>query len=332
MNDTTTETPAAAQKPMRKTAHPFVWLFSGVVMLVCLGAAGAVYLEHRLAQYNTARDLADEARLKRANPSANTLRVVSALQTRVKSLEEELAGAHAQLEEQQGTIAALGTQANPNEEVIAKLEAHTTALATELTTLKETVKEQAQPVNAYAEVLKSFLQLKQHIGAENASSDITAFKAALDRISITPAQLPIRARIADHTGHIEAALTHKLPSRDALATQLHEAIAALKPKPVAESVVAEEPAQVGFWDRLAAFSRKHVRIEPEESAQARDHYDALRRYEESDDFLGAARTISAMGNAPEALTQWHARAKHYLSAQRALSAIEADLTLLVEGA
>lgn len=339
MSDTTTtETPATHASSTRKATHPFVWLFLGVVMLICTGAAGAVYLEHRLAQYNAARDAMDEARLKQQTPSTATLRMLSALQTRVKSLEGELATAHTTLEEQQGTLTQLNTQENPNEKAIAALKTNTEQLTTELAALRETVKEQAMPVNAYAEVLKNFLQLKQHIGTEKADADIAAFKTALDKISITPAQLPIRARIADHTGRIEAALSHTIPSQDVLASELHSAINALKPAPEvkeeSKEVATEETPEVekGFWQRLSDFSRKHVRIEPEAIARARDDYATLRRFEENDDFLGAARAISAMDHAPEPLTKWHARAKHYLSVSRALSGIEADLTLLVEGA
>lgn len=334
MTDTTTTETPTESTATRKAAHPFVWLFMGMVMLICTGAAGAVYLEHRLAEYNAARDAMDEARLKQANPPATTLRMVSALQTRVKSLEEELITAHAKLEEQQGAITQLGNTENPNEEAIATLKTNTEQLTTDLAALKETVKQQAEPVNAYAAVLKNFLQLKQHVGTEKADADIAAFKLALDKISITPAQLPIRARIADHTGRIEAALSHTIPSQDALASELHDAINALKPAPEVKTKTTEATPEetLGFWQRLSDFSRKHVRIEPEADAKARENYDALRRFEESDDFLGAARTISAMDHAPESLTKWHARAKHYLSVARALSAIEADLTLLVEGA
>ncbi len=334
MSDTTTTETPAAQSPVRKPAHPFVWLFLGVVMLICTGAAGAVYLEHRLAEYNTARDAMDDARLKQQTPSATTLRMLSTLQTRVKSLEAELASASSTLKEQQDALAQLNTQDNPNVEAIATLKTSTEQLTTDLAALKETVKEQAEPVNAYAEVLKSFLQLKQHIGTEKADADIAAFKNALDKISITPAQLPIRARIADHTGRIEAALTHRIPSQDVLASELHDAITALKPapEPHEEKSTEEAPEDSSFWQRLSDFSRKHIRIEPEAVAKAREHYETLRRFEESDDFLGAARTISAMDQAPEALTKWHARAKHYLSVSRALSGIEADLTMLVEGA
>lgn len=331
MNDATNPAPEApvAAEPAKR-AHPFVWLFMGVVMLICTGAGGAVYLEHRLAQYNAARERLDAQREQPDDTSATALRMLSSLQMRVKTLEAALTEATKTTQEYHSRLTTLENAPAPDITAMDTLTKQLANTDNKLTELADVVKKQAVPTAAYGAVLRSFLQLKQHIGTEQAAEELSAFEAALAAIAIEPKQLALRANIAENIGHINAALTHDLASRDALLSALRESAASIKPAPI-EPVPQDVTEPTGFWDRLAAFSRRHVRIEPEAQAQARDAYDALMLAESRDDILGAARVVAALDNAPKALTHWQSRAKDYLTVTRALAHIEDDLTALTQG-
>ncbi len=320
------EEPAASSSPPR-TAHRIAAWLVGFLLLFCLFAALAVYVELRILRVSEGLQLQQTAA---DGPLQQFAEALSQERRKHRTLADQLKTLTISVEEQAATLSALEKHSS-SAETNEALEKEISDLRSKFTALEASIAQQQSATTKYAHALSAATRLQPTIGTNDAADRAKQLEERLSAIDIAPEALAARARIArDLTNFTTLIRAHEIPTRTALMETLQLALSESDSdtKPSTSQDTKSQPH--GFWQRLSEGFKAHVRVEAEATSAERRLRMVLQGALRRDDLEDAVRALSRAKSIPPTLKTWHDQALRYTRADALAQRIVSALATLAQ--